>query len=142
MDRLVGDLARDVPERDVHGADRPVGRRAIALPETLIEALAIERVLAHHDGLEELDQRLAVQVRAALSRAQERVALDAVVGFDREQAELALAAETAGVPAIRRRGDIGPGEQSKRDVGDLHSGAPLSSLPMLHAPIDLSLIHI
>src|SRR5262249_58795897 len=94
-DRLPGPLARDVPERDVDGADRAIRRRAVALPERLIQALAIERVLTHHDGLEELDQRLPIQMRTALRRAEERVALDAVVGLDREQPELALAAEAA-----------------------------------------------
>jgi hypothetical protein len=92
----------------------------------LIEALAIEGVLTHHDGLEELDQRLAVQVGAALRRAQKRMALDAVVRLDREQAEVTLAAEASGVPAVGRRGDIGPGEQRERDVGDLHSRTPFS----------------
>ena len=124
VDRQLRDLAGDVPERDVHRADRPVGRRAVALPEPLIESLAVERVLAHHDGLEELDQRLAVQVGAALRGAEERVPLDAVVGFDGQQAELALAAEPAGVPAVGGRRNIGPGEEGQRDVGDLHEGLP------------------
>src|SRR5206468_4539853 len=114
----------DVPERDVHGADGPEGRRAIQLPESLVEALAVEGVLAHHDGLEELDQRLAVQVGAALRGAEERVPFDAVVRLDGEQAELALAAEPAGVPAVGGRRNIGPGEEGQRDVGDLHAGTP------------------
>src|SRR5207253_2553167 len=126
VDRLPGDLARDVPEGDVHRADRAVRGRAIALPQPLIEALALEGVLTHHDGLEELDQGLAVEVGAALRRAQERVALDAVVRLDREQAEVALAAEAAGVPSVGRGGNIGPGEEGERDVGDLHSRTPFS----------------
>src|SRR2546426_9094611 len=124
VNRQPGDLAGDVPERDVHGADGPVRRRTVALPESLVEALAVEGVLAHHDGLEELDQRLAVQVGAALRGAEERVPFDAVVRLDGEQAELAFAAEPAGVPAVGGRRNIGPGEEGQRDVGDLHEGLP------------------
>src|SRR5882724_11855192 len=61
--------------------------------------------------------------RWAPRRAEKRVALEALVGPDREQAELAIAAEPAGVPAVRGRRNIGPGEQGERDVGDLHGKA-------------------
>src|SRR5262249_7894931 len=63
---------------------------------------------------------------------EKRVALDAVVGLDREQPELALAAEAAGVAAVSGRWNIGPGEQRKRDVRDLHATAPpFVSVPSL-----------
>src|SRR4030095_1858187 len=41
VDRLIGELAGDVPEGDVHRADRAIRRSAAALPEPPVEALAI-----------------------------------------------------------------------------------------------------
>src|SRR6202008_399031 len=134
VNRQPRDLARDVPQGHVHRADGSPGGVTVAGTQGLIEALALERVLVHHEGLERAHQRLRVEVGAAARRAQEGVALDAVVGPEREEAELALAAELSGVPAVGRGRDVLPREQSKGDVGDLHEApsrprAGLSTLP-------------
>src|SRR2546425_187629 len=51
-------------------------------------------------------------------------ASSAYASFEARTAELALAAEPAGVPAVGGRRNIGPGEEGQRDVGDLHEGLP------------------
>ncbi len=94
VDRHPRHLARDVPERDVHGADGAQRRLPrLSREEPLVEPLAVERVLSHDDGLQRGDQRLAVQVRPAHRRAEKGVALDTLVGLEREQTELALPGE-------------------------------------------------
>jgi hypothetical protein len=90
------------------------------MPQRLIEALSIERVLAHHQRLELLDERFGIEVRAAHRGAEERVALDTFIGPDGEEAELALAGEATGVPTVRGRGNVVPGEERERHVADLH----------------------
>src|SRR6185295_1256288 len=112
---------------------------AAPLPEGVVEALAAERILAQDDGLQHLDQGDAVEVRAAHRRAQERVPGDALVGGEREEAQLALAAEPAGVAAVGRRRDAGPGEQRERDVGDLHDSPQIArSVPVTSAAASLA----
>src|SRR5262249_9789288 len=83
-----------------------------------------ERILAHHERLELLDERLAVQMRAAHRRAEEGMALYAVVRLDGDQPELAGAGEATCVPPVRGRGNAAPAEQRERDVGDLHETVP------------------
>src|SRR5207249_10010492 len=96
---------------------------AALLPHRLIEPLAVERVLTQHERLEIVDQGLTVHLRAAHRGAEERVALHALVGADRQQAELARPAEPAGVAAVLRGGDVVPGKEGEADVADLHGGA-------------------
>src|SRR5262249_10909396 len=121
MDRKPGHLAGDVPEGDVHGPDGAEGRVADPVGQGLVEALAVERVLAHHHGLQVLDQRGGVELGAAHGRTEEGVALHAVVGAHGEEAELARATEATGVATVGGGGDAGPCEEGERDVGDLHA---------------------
>ena len=125
MDRLSCRLARDVPECYVHGADRAIGRSPVLLPHRLVQPLALHRVLAEHDGLEVLDQRLPVEVRPSHRGAEKGVALDALVGGERQEPELARAAELSRMPAVPRCGNTIPGEQRQGDVGDLHGAVLL-----------------
>src|SRR5207253_2730242 len=99
-DRQPRDLAGEVPQRDVHRPDRAVRGVADLLRHRLVEPLAIERILAEHERLEIVDQRRRVHLRAAHGRAEEGVTLHALVGADREQPELARAAEPAGVAPV------------------------------------------
>src|SRR3989442_373462 len=87
-------------------------------------ALALERVLPEHHGLEGLDQRRGVEMGAAHRRAEERVALDGRVGLHGEQPELALPTEATGVPPVLRRRNAAPGKERERDVGDLQGLPP------------------
>src|SRR5688572_26022644 len=89
VDRLVQGLAGEVPQRDVHGPDGADGRVAIPLPRLLVEALAVQRVLADQQWLEELDQRLAVEMGAAHGRAEEGMAAQSLVRLEGQQTELA-----------------------------------------------------
>src|SRR5262245_22014304 len=114
------DLAGDVPQRDVHGADGSIGGRPVAMHQRLIETLAIERVLSHHQRLELLDERFTVEMRAAHRGAEKSVAVHALGRLDRDEAELALAGEAAGMPAVRGRRNVAPGEERECHVADLH----------------------
>jgi hypothetical protein len=120
MDRHVGGLAGDVPQRDVHRADRAYRGGTAAPPHGLVEPLARERVLSHEDRLEILDEARTVVGGGMIGRAEEGVAVDALVGLDREEAQLARAAEASGVRGVARRRDIVPREQGERHVGDFH----------------------
>ena len=51
MERQVGDLAGNVPEGDVHRADRPGGRDAVPLPEILPDRPDVERIRRALDTL-------------------------------------------------------------------------------------------
>src|SRR5262249_57436265 len=108
VDRLPGRLAGQVPQGDVHRPDGPPRRLPVAREQRLVEALALERILVHHERLERADQRLGVELRAAARRAQEGGAFRALVGAGREQAELALAAEPPGVLAVGGGGEVVP----------------------------------
>jgi hypothetical protein len=125
VDRHVGGLAGDVPQRDVHGADRAHRGGAAALPHRLIEPLALERVLSHDDGLEVLDEAGAVVRGGMIGGTEKGVAIDALVGPDGHEAELAAAAEAAGMGGIAGRRNIVPGEQRQGYVGDFHAGMSL-----------------
>ena len=98
----------------------------------------LERILVHHEGLERAHQGLGVELSASAGRAQEGVALDALVGAQREQAQLALAAELSGVPAVGGGRDVFPREQREGDVGDLHetpsppAGRAVGAAPSVH----------
>ena len=120
MDRHVGGLAGDVPQRDVHRPDRAHRGGAAALPHGLIEPLARERVLAHEDRLEILDEPRPVVRCGMIGRAEKGVAVDALIGLDGQEPELAPAAEPSGVRGIAGRRDVVPGEQGERHVGDFH----------------------
>jgi hypothetical protein len=123
-----GDLAGQVPEGDVHRADGAQGGDPVALPQRLPQPLALQRILAHHHGLQVLDERFGVEVRAPHGRAQEGVALHAVVRAQGEQAQLALAREAAGVTSVLCGRDAVPREQRELEIGDLHV-LPLFSGP-------------
>src|SRR5438552_7138666 len=129
-------LARDVPESHVHGPDGAIGGLAVLVPHRPVQALALERVLVEHDGLQVLDERLPVHVRATHGGAEEGVALDALVGLDGHEAELALAAELPRVPAVRGGRNVVPAEQREMDVGDLHGGGRLPQV-LLRRPLTL-----
>src|SRR5690606_1132797 len=77
--------------------------------------------------LQVMDQGLAVHVGTATGGAEEGVALDAFVGADGHQPQLALAGELAGMLAVLGRRNVVPGEQCQRQIDDLH-GIPSSWL--------------
>src|SRR5205085_10104628 len=131
MQREPGDLAAEIPERDVDGADRPERGRAVALPQRLPEPFAIERVLADHERLQVLDEALGIEAGGPHRGTEERMPLEVAVRLQRHEPEVALAAEPSRVAAVRRRRDIGPSEQGDGEIRDLHgrptmyySGAP------------------
>jgi hypothetical protein len=124
MDRQARFLAGDVPQCDVDGADRADRRDAGAPPEQAIEALAVERVLAHHQRLQEADQARPVEACWVRRSTEEGVALDPLIGREPQQAEIALPGRARGMVAVNRRRDALPGEQGQGDVGDLHISLP------------------
>jgi hypothetical protein len=80
VDRQVRDLAGNVPQRDVDRADRADARHPRPRPQQTVEPLAVERVLAHDDRLEEMDETRPVKARRVRRGAEKGVALDALVG--------------------------------------------------------------
>ena len=122
VDRQVRDLAGDVPQRDVDRADRADACHPRPRPQQTVEPLAVERVLAHHDRLEETDEARPVEARRVRRGAEKGVALDALVGDDAQEAKIALAGRPRRMVAIGRRRHGVPGEQGQGDVGDLHRG--------------------
>ena len=123
VDRQARRLAGDVPERDVDGADGPPGGVAVARRQPEIELLPVERVLAHHLRLEEADERLRVACRTPAGGAEEGMALHAVIGAQRQQAELATARKAPRMLAVGGRRDVVPGEKSEGYIVDLHGAA-------------------
>ena len=99
--------------------ERTVATRARA-HEQFVEPLAVERVLPHHDRLQKADQPGAVEAGRVRRGAEKGVALDALVGHDPQQAEVALAGRPRRVVAVGGRRNALPGEQGQSDVGDLH----------------------
>src|SRR4026207_1945306 len=95
--------APEVPRGQVDGADGAPRRLPTPREERLVEALTLERLLVHHQWLERGHQRLGGVPRAAARRAQERVALRALVGAQSEEPELALPAGAGGGGARGRR---------------------------------------
>src|SRR5262249_19044324 len=139
MNRHARYLPRDVPERDVQRANGPEGRRAVLVPEGLVEALSFQRVLAHHHGFELLNEGFTVEGGAAHCGSEESVALDALVGPDGDEAELASTGEAARMPAVRSRWNAVPGKKREREVCDLHVRSPAARVaafqcPSLHRP--------
>ena len=120
VDGQAGDLARDVPQSDVHRADGARGRVAAAGLQPLVQPLPVQRVLAKHDRLQVLDQRLAVEPRAAAGGAQEGVAFHALVRRDLDEPELARATEPAREPPVAGRRDALPVEEREREIRNLH----------------------
>src|SRR5687768_14774809 len=120
MDRQPGDLAAQVPQGDVHGADRAQGRVAMLGPHGLPQTLAIERVLAEDERLQVVDQTLRVEMRAAHGRPEEGVALQALLRPHGDEPELALAAEAPGVAAVGGGRNPRPREEGDGQIHDLH----------------------
>jgi hypothetical protein len=109
VDRQAGHLAGDVPERHIDRADGAQRGHPVAPPEALIEQLTIERIFAHEQRLEVLDQRRRVLISREQRRAQERMALDPGIGGDPHQPQLAAAAKGAGMGIVGGRGSNGSG---------------------------------
>jgi hypothetical protein len=119
MNRLAHRLADEVPQRHVDRTDRAHATSALLAPQVGDDRLAMHRVPAHQHRLEMGDQALPIGRRRVRGRAQERIALDAVVGADAQQAERTRARKAAVQPVLRRR-DIVPREKGQGNVGDLH----------------------
>lgn len=120
------DLAGDVPERHVDGADRPRVVEPVVLPAVGPDGADIQGVPAHNDWLEEPDER-ADQLVGALARAPEkRVAHHALVGAYRDQPHLTVAIECRRALAPRPRAL--PVEKGDGEVGDLHRSATLRTM--------------
>jgi hypothetical protein len=92
----------------------PIARRprvALARSHRRVQLLARERVLAHQHGLEEPDQRAGIGLRRIVGGAEESMALDAVIGPDAQQPEIAAARGVVRPLRIAGRRDVFPGEQ-------------------------------
>ena len=125
VDGQPGDLAAEVPQREIDGGEHAVrqGRQveALALLEAVPEHLAVERVLAD-------EVRLDDALDGARVGDAEVVAADALVGGDGQEGldGLVLVAGRGGVAVavgvadgLRQVREAGDG-----DVGDLHGAAP------------------
>ena len=93
VDGLTGELAVDVPEADVDGGDDVGGYGAVHLVHVGPDGADVERVSAHDDGLDELDETEGEVVGAHPGGAEEGVAGDALVGLDGDDSELLGGAE-------------------------------------------------
>ena len=119
MHRQLGDLAAEVPQRRVHRADRAIADDARDQTHGAVDALALQRVLAHQHRLQRTDQLRSVHRRRIGRRAEEGVALQALVGVDAQQAKIA-GGRCERAQMVARRRDVVPGEDGQRYVVDLH----------------------
>ena len=121
MDRQPGDLAGQVPQRNIHGADRPRRRHAVAPLQLLVHPLTVERILADDGGLEVPHHRQPVELGAAAGVPEEGVPFDPLVRRNRDEAEVTAPFEPRREAPVLRRGDVVPREELEGEVGDLHS---------------------
>src|SRR5215831_2211023 len=84
----VSDLASEVPQRDVDGADGAVADDATDQAHVGMDTFAVQWVLAQEEGLERAEELGAVHRGGVGGRAEEGVALQAGIGADAEQAEI------------------------------------------------------
>src|SRR5690606_36062232 len=119
VNRQARDLARDVPERDVHGADRPEHYGAVLRHQELVEPVTVERVLAHDERLQVVDQPARVDIDRSKGRAKERVAIDAGVGGYRQKAQMNVTVIGSRVARVGHLRQAGPAEDGERHVSDL-----------------------
>src|SRR5690349_14358137 len=105
MDWQPSDLASNVPQRNVAGADRPYCGNAGARPQEPVEAFAVERLLADQDRLQKANEARPVEARWVRGCAEKGVAGDALIGRNREQPKITLAGRPGSVMAIDRRRD-------------------------------------
>ena len=129
MDRQPRLLPGDVPQRDVDRADRAHRGDPGARPEEAIEALAVERVLTQQQRLQKANEARPVEACRVRRRAEKGMALDALVGGDAQQAEIALAGRPRRMMAVDCRRDALPAEQSEGDIADLHRRLQIAIAP-------------
>src|SRR5712692_7974694 len=119
MHRQVGDLAGDVPQRNIDGADRARVDVADGPPQVHPDCADIERVATHHQRLESLKDLTRKLIRASARRAEERVTNHTFVGLDGHDADIRMASPEG--LAVGRSRYI-PAMQDDRQVGDAHDG--------------------
>ena len=125
MDGHARCLARDVPQRDVTGAQAFIESPRLPLRiGSLLHSLSRSNGLRSHDlRLEHVENRAELAVSAAPEVADEAVALDALIGQYPQHALFDVAGEAAEVgvqPGIGQRA----ADDFDSDVGDLHSAVP------------------
>ena len=95
MDRLPVGLAGDIPQCHIDSADRAHSSRTLPIPDLLIQALAVERILAQQHRLQVRDEGLPVAGRRIHGGAEKGVALDPLIGDQSQQPERAAARRIA-----------------------------------------------
>ena len=100
MDRLPVGFAGDIPQRHIDSTDRAHSGRTLPIPDLLIEALAIERILAQEHRLQMSDEGLPVAGRRIHGGAEEGVSLEPLIGDQSQQPKRAAAGELPGVGPI------------------------------------------
>lgn len=131
MDGQIRDFTYQIPQRDIHGADRPDHRQSTAPPDALIELLAVEWILSQQQGFQALDQGAPLDLGVPGRTSQKCVARHALVGGDRQQSQCGGPSRQADVHSIGHGRDTVPAEQRQRHVDNFHDS--LSSQRMLVA---------
>ena len=121
--RQFGDLAGEVPQRGVHRADRAIADDAGDQTHAGVDALAFQRVLPDQHRLQRADQLRTVHRRRIGRRAEERVALQSLVGVDAQQARDCWWTGSQRAEVIARCRNAVPGEDGQRYVVDFHAGS-------------------
>ena len=127
VERDASRLGADVPQRRVARSDHAQPRDTLAGAHGGMQVLASAGVSAHQDGFEESDQRAGVGLGRAGGGTEEGVTLDAGIGVDAQQPEIAAAGGVLRSLRILGRRDVVPGEQGKLDGIDLHGHLPHST---------------
>ena len=98
MDRQPRDLPSEVPQRDVHHADRTHGRVPLDVDHLLEQSLTVQRVLAQNDRLQVSDERPGVELGASSGGSEESVAFNTLVCRKGQKSELAVPTDGPGMP--------------------------------------------
>ena len=97
----------------------------MAPPQSAVQPLAIQRVLAEDNRLQRAHQGHGIELRASHGGAEKGVALDPLICGDRHEAELALTRRGRIVGTVLDRGEAVPREHGDGEVCDLHSVPPV-----------------
>jgi len=125
MDGQVGDFTGDIPERHIHCADRTSIGVAVRTPEVLPDCANIQWIAADHYRLQSLEDLIRELIGPGARGTKERVAVDAFVGRDADDADVGeTTAKRIAVGGARNL----PAVEDDGQVRDVHQCAAYSTL--------------